>query len=106
MIEPDMRTCERMSLEIPALLHAADEQGSEPRELVTDNICTGGAYFRTSRPMRVGTAVTMEMLIPIDPFRKAETEQTHYALAGTVVRCDGKGMAVCFEREAKMTPLG
>ena len=99
-----MRSCERLSLEIPALLHAADDEGSEPRELVTNNIGTGGAYFRTSQPMRVGTAVTMEMLIPIGPFRRAEIEQTQYALAGTVVRCDEKGMAVCFDREAKMTP--
>jgi len=105
MAEPDKRNNVRLSLEIPALLHAAEEEGSEPKELVTYNICTRGAYFRTSQPMRVGTEVAIEMVIPIDQLRKMETEQAHYALSGTVVRCDEKGMAVRFDGEAKITPL-
>lgn len=100
-----MRTNERLSLEIPASVKAVNEQEGDPMALVTADVSSGGAFFHTDQPMSIGTKVVVEIVIPIEQFRKIETDKVLYAVAGTVVRSDRKGMAVCFEKESKISPL-
>jgi hypothetical protein len=53
------RKQERFDLAISAFVKLADEQADEPIEVITRDICSGGALFHTDQPMDVGTEVNV-----------------------------------------------
>jgi len=95
----------RENLELPALLSMNDESGSQRAvEFMISNICSGGAFFRTDKPLSVGTSVKMDLILPLDKFNKTEGKKSRIDVSGSVVRAEKHGMAVCFDKRYHISP--
>ncbi|MEW6265597.1 MAG: PilZ domain-containing protein [Thermodesulfobacteriota bacterium] len=104
----ESRRYERFNLAIPATImaDAHDESGSRGEmNLLTSDICAGGAYFHTDCPLPEGTPVKVELILAIDKLKKLKGRQAHVLVEGRVVRTGPQGMAVCFEPNYKINSL-
>ncbi len=73
MIAVEKRQMERFSLELPASLSMKDESGKQKAfELMTRNICAGGAFLLTDKPLSVGTSFSK--LSPTRRVRRMTTD--------------------------------
>ena len=66
---------------------------SQTLELVTENICAGGAFFLTHNPLPVGLKVLLEIVLKR---QSGQGNPTKLKLKGKVVRTQPDGMAVMF----------
>ena len=67
MDEPDRRKMERFDLELPAkFTWTGNDKNHKSIELMTSNICAGGAFLITDRPLPKGTDVKMDLILPFD----------------------------------------
>jgi hypothetical protein len=96
---------ERFSFELPALLSTVDKSG-QPKafEVMTKNICAGGAFFITDKPLSVGTDVKMDLIISLKKVNKISNKKAHINVSGSVIRTDEKGMAICFDEKYTISP--
>lgn len=101
----DKRKVERFPLELPAFLKVGDESEGETVEFVTSDVCSGGAFFPTDKPIPVGTEVKVDLVIPIDQLKKIEADKVLITVAGSVIRTEKRGMAVCFDNKYKIMPI-
>lgn len=101
----DKRKTVRFPLELAGHLQVATEQESESIAYITRDICSGGAFFHTDQPIAIGTKVETELVMPIDQLKTIEAKSVLIEVAGTVIRTDENGMAVCFEKQYRMTPV-
>jgi len=105
MIEFENRNMERFSLELHTYLSIADESGEqESIDLLTSNVCAGGAFFKTKKPLAIGTNVKIDMILPLNKFKHLEEKRSCIDVAGSVIRTDNKGMAICFGKRYKISP--
>ncbi|MDY6850631.1 MAG: PilZ domain-containing protein [Thermodesulfobacteriota bacterium] len=92
------RKMERFDLELPArVIKAEENQDSESIDLLTSDICAGGAFFQTDQPMPVGTEVKIDLVLPLDELKKIEGKKALIKVNGAVIRVTKDGMAICFE---------
>lgn len=103
----ERRQLERFSLEIPARIQLTEPYPDQQAlNLVTSNICSGGAFFHTTRPLPEGTDVKIDLVLKTEIFKKMESSnQVHIQVKGTVLRTDSKGMSICFDENFQLQPL-
>lgn len=106
MAETDIRKMTRFNLELTAYLSVTDNgEKDKSIALMTSNICAGGAYFLTDRPMSKGTELKMDLILELDRLHELGGRQSHIHVSGLVIRTDQQqGMAVCFDRKYKISP--
>ena len=105
MTEFDRRKIERFSLELPTYLSIVDRnKKTKSLELITSNICSGGAYFKTEKPLSVETDVKLDIILPLGKFNNVKGKISHIEVSGSVIRTDQQGMAICFDKNYKITP--
>lgn len=105
MARVEKRKMDRFSLELPALLSITDENGNQRSiEVMTGDICSGGAFFRTNTPFSVGTNVKMDLILPSDKFKKLGGKRSRINVSGSVIRTDELGIAVCFDKKYRIAP--
>ncbi len=75
-------------------------------ELNTENICSYGAYFKTLRPLPVGTLVSLTMKLKVNSKLKSTSNLLAIKVSGKVIRSKNDGMAIRFDKGYKMLPLG
>ena len=64
MAQLEKRKMERFDLELPALLSITDKSRKQrAAEFMISNICSGGAFFKTDKPLSVGTDVKMDLFV-------------------------------------------
>jgi len=102
----DKRILERFDLGLPAtieLLTSAQEKS--PLNLLTTNVCSGGAYFHTDQPLPHGTRVKIDLVLPLDKLKKLKDEckVAYIKVTGTVLRSESEGMAIFFDEEYHIT---
>ena len=105
MTRIEKRKMERFSLELPAMLTWTGkdkEHGSI--ELMTSNICAGGAFLITDRPLSEGTDIKMDLILPRDRLHEFGGRQPRIDVSGFVIRTDQQGMAICFDKNYKISP--
>ncbi|NVL92086.1 MAG: hypothetical protein HWN71_03510 [Desulfobacterales bacterium] len=98
----EKRRLERFQLEIPAAIEfLTSDREKRLLNLLTSDICSGGAYFHTTQPLPEGTKVKMDLVLPLDRLKKANDEhkQVYIKVAGTVLRSESGGMAICFDED-------
>jgi hypothetical protein len=96
---------ERFSLELPASFFVTDDTlEQKPIELITSNICSGGAYFVTSTPFKIGTDVKINITLSLDKIKKLGGKSSRIDVSGSVIRSDEKGMAVRFDNRFSISP--
>ena len=101
----ERRKMERFSLELPASFFVTDDiLENKPIELMTSNICSGGAYFDTNTPFKIGTDVKINITLSLDKIKKLGGKSSRIDVSGSVIRSDEKGMAVCFNKKFSITP--
>ena len=105
MIELEKRKMERFSLELPTYLSIVNK-GEKRKSLkfITSNICSGGAFFKTEKPLSIGTDVKLNIILPLDKFKNVTSKRSSIYVSGSVIRTDQQGMAICFDKNYKITP--
>ena len=85
-----------------------DTIGQEPFELMTSNICSGGAFFKTEKQLSAGTEVKINMTLYLDKIkkfmRKRTRKRSYIDVSGTVIRTEKNGMAICFDENYNISP--
>ena len=102
----EKRRLERFDLKLPARVEPlTPEEEKEVLNLMTSDVCAGGAFFHTSEPLPEGTEVKIDLVLPLDKL-KVKDDYTHayIKVTGTVLRSDAKGMAICFKKDYKIQP--
>ncbi|MGD9033577.1 MAG: PilZ domain-containing protein [Desulfobacteraceae bacterium] len=103
----EKRKMQRFRLEIPAkieVISAGKQKGTI--EVLTSDICAGGAYFQTRKPLPEGTQVKIDMVLPLEHLRKLSEEynRAYIKVSGTVLRTESSGMAVSFDEDYELGP--
>jgi c-di-GMP-binding flagellar brake protein YcgR len=105
MNESEKRKMERFDLKLPAKLYWSRKDNEKASiELITRDISAGGAYLPTDTPLPQGTEVKMNLILKFDRFHEFKRRQSHIDVSGFVIRTDHQGMAICFDREYKISP--
>jgi hypothetical protein len=96
------RRLERFDLKLPATIEFinVDHKG-RLLNLMTTNICSGGAFFHTTQPLPQGTQVKIDLVLPLDRLRKLKEEfkKAYIKVKGKVLRAESEGMAICFDED-------
>lgn len=100
----EKRKLERFDLKAVAKIEDGERRGS--LDVMTSDICSGGAFFRTDQSLPVGTEVRIDLLLPLGGLKRlvAEYDHVHMQFTGTVLRRESLGMAVCFHKDYKVRP--
>ena len=109
MKEPgkERRKLERFDLKMPARIEfIAPSKEEEILNLFTSDVCSGGAFFHTSHPLSEGTPVQVAIVLSLDKLRelKDNSQQALIKVTGEVLRCEPKGIAVCFNSDYEISP--
>lgn len=96
----EKREMERFSLKLSTKVSMIDE-GGKPRSFaaMTRNICAGGAFLKIAQPLPVETDVKINLILPMDNFRKLGGRSSHIDISGSVIRTESEGMAICFNKK-------
>ena len=105
MTEIEKRKMERFNLKLPAkLTWTGKDNKPESLEQLTSNICAGGAFFQTQKPLSVGTDLKINIILPLERFKNLKIKRSHIRVSGSVIRTDQLGMAVCFDKKFHIVP--
>ena len=97
---------DRFSLELPAWISAIDQNGKpQTLEVVTRDICAGGAFLQTDQPLSVGMNIEMNLIIPLRNLPKAKNRRSRIDVSGSVIRTESQGVAVCFDKRYQISPV-
>jgi hypothetical protein len=102
----EKRELERFDLEIPATVEFMNLEHKEKiLNLLTSNICSGGAYFHTTQPLPEGIQVKIDLVLPLDKLKKLKDEykQAYIKVTGRVLRSESQGMAICFDEDYQIS---
>jgi hypothetical protein len=101
----EKRRLERFDLELPATIElVTPDHEKSLLNLLTTNICSGGAYFHTKQPLPEGIQAKIDLVLPLDKLKKLKDEckQTHIKVTGTVLRSESEGMAMSFDEDYQL----
>ena len=105
MARVEKRRVDRFSLQLKASVSINDEDGKQRSiKVMTGDISSGGAFFRTNTPFSVGTDVKMDLILPSDKFKKLGGKRSRINVSGSVIRTNALGMAVCFDKKYRIEP--
>ena len=97
---------DRFNLELPAWISLIDENGSPHSfEVITRNICAGGAFLQTDKPLPVGTDIEMKVILPLDNLPSVQSRRSRIDVSGSVIRTESQGVAVCFDKRYQISPV-
>ena len=103
----ERRALERFKLRLPAKIEIlSGSKGSEKTvlKLFTSNICSGGAFFRFSKPPLAGTVVKVDLLLDNAKLMLPTVPCSLVEVKGRVLRSEPLGMAVAFDANYKIIP--
>ena len=104
----EKRKLQRFDLKIPSKIESLSQSSkTDAVELLTSNICSGGAYFKTNQPLAVGTEIKIDLFLPLNKFKQVKSicEKVQINLRGIVLYSDPHGMGVCFDENYRMQQL-
>jgi hypothetical protein len=107
MEQKEKRTLERFDLKIPAKIEIGNSDHEEEiTDLMTKDICAGGAFFHTSQPLPTGTNVKIDLILPLERLKKLNNDwpQAYIKVTGTVLRSESSGMAINFDEDYHIRP--
>ena len=101
----ERRKLERFDLRVPAKIKVVgQDQGGETLNLMTKDICAGGAFFHTTDPLPKGTQVKIDLILDRG-LRDGAGRLANIKLGGAVLRSESAGMAICFDKSYKLIPI-
>ncbi len=105
----DLRRLLRFNLQLPATIKYNRKNGKIKKEIIdllTSNVCSGGAYFPTEKPLSEGTDVNIDFSLPKEELSKSYSKQALIKVHGKVIRVESKGMAVSFNTDFEIKSVG
>lgn len=105
----ERRKLERFDLELLGRVEFINETHKEEMlNLLTCNVCSGGAYFSTSQLLPEGTRVKIDLVLPLDKLTRLKDEFRHayIKVTGRVLRSESGGMAICFDEDYEIMGAG
>ncbi len=104
--ETGQRHAERFDLELPSKLSVTSKDGHQQlSELLTKDICAGGAFLSADNPLPPGTEVELNITVPLDHIAGLKGRKSKIRAMGQVVRNVEGGMAVKFDVSYQMLPV-
>lgn len=102
----ERRKLKRFIFEVPAKIEVVTSpQGRRMLELLSSNICSGGAFFPTTEALPEGTELKIDFKLPLDRLRDlVDCSRVNVKVHGTVVRSESTGMAVSFSSNYQILP--
>ena len=104
----EKRKLQRFDLKIPSKIESLSQSPkTDIVELLTSNVSSGGAYFKTNQPLAVGTEIKVDLFLPLNKFKQIKSicEKVQINLSGIVLYSDPHGMGVCFDEKYKIQQL-
>lgn len=101
----ERRKLERFDLSIPAKIRfAVTGRKQEEIGLTTINICSGGAFFKTTQPLPVGTKVDVDLTLPLDTLKNIKDIKKKLSInvSGKVLHIEPTGMGVGFDAKYQL----
>ena len=108
MLPMEKRKLERFNLEITAKACIIADGGMEEKlDLVTRDVCSNGAYFRTEHPLPIGTEMEINLVLPLDKLKalQANCVKAMVRVPGKVLRIESDGVGVGFDQTYDIRPL-
>lgn len=100
-----LRDFKRFDLMAPATIkQSANENGEHHHLLLTRDISSKGAYFRTMDPTAYEGRVQVELLLQITDSDK-HVNYVYMTTTGEIVRRDERGLAILFDEDAMLKPF-
>jgi hypothetical protein len=100
----ERRNLDRLELEVPALIQATGGDGSDHRILLTRDISSNGAFFRTAAANSYDCRVDVKLLLQV-PSLDSEAKYVCLTTTGEVLRRDPTGLAVRFGDDYQLSCL-
>ena len=87
-------------------------------EASISNISSGGIFITTPKPLPIASRVNLEILItfqdlkklrvivPLKALRRFQGKPVWIQASGVVIRHDAEGMAVIFDNDYQLSPIG
>ena len=103
----ERRRLERFDLQVPAKIEVlTSPDPASILELLTKDICAGGAYFPTKTALASGTKVKLDILLPVRSVTTlSDNTRGLIKVNGTVIRSGPAGMAIGFDGGYLITPF-
>ena len=103
----EQRKLERFDLSLPASIRVVApgrEREKDAINLLTKNICEGGAFFDTSHPLPQGTEVKLDLVLPLNrlKMKMIKKDSSNIWVKGVVSRSKHDGMAISFQKGYKI----
>lgn len=101
----EKRKMERFDLKLPTKLSwTGKDKKKKSIELMTSNVCAGGAFFKTQSPLSIGTNIKIKMMLLLDKLKNVRFKRSYIYVSGSVIRTDHQGMTIRFDRKYKILP--
>ena len=95
----ERRRYARYPISLPVKLEIVTTAGKHILNLVTSNVCAGGAFCCTDRIFPIGAEVKVSLLVQSERVRQRTGARTLVKVNGRVARCGLGGMAIRFSKE-------
>ena len=94
----EQRKFERFTLRLHTTIETVGpEQEKETFDLVSKDVCAGGAFYPTDKIIRKGTKIKLRLTLSSETLKELTGTQGFLEIGGTVVRTGPNGMAICFD---------
>ena len=105
MLRIERRSMKRFNLSLLVDISYMNSEGSQASmKLYYENICGGGAFFKTKKLLPVGTNVDMVLYLPNNKLDSIANGSASVSLSGKVSRLETKGMAIAFNSNFQFKP--
>ena len=104
----ERRKYERFNLRLATKTTVINDEQKEDKgilDLFTKDICAGGAFFHAVQPLPEGTQVKIDLVLDVDNLKKLTKKKAFIRLKGKVVHTESTGMAICFDKNYKITSI-
>ncbi len=102
----DKRKLERFKIQLLSHISVrGQDKDIKKIKLLTQDVCSGGAFFKTKKTLPVGTEVDLDLILKIDRFKEVAGKSALVNLSGKIIRTHQDGMAICFDDNFEISPL-
>ena len=101
----ERRKYERFDLRLPSKIEVLTSGKQEILDLLTSDVSAGGAFLYVGEPIPQGAQVKLSMILASEGLKELTGAQGLLKVAGTVVRCNTRGMAVFFDGDYEIVSL-
>ena len=101
----ERRKYERFDLSLAIEVEVLGSNKQQVLNLLTTDVSAGGAFSDVGEPVLQGAPVKARMIIASQGLKEMTGAQCLVKVAGTVVRCNARGIAVSFAKDYEMLSL-